>query len=203
MNIEETVNIQAHNPFVAHGRAITEVLKKHVGRRFQNCLIDNWTTTGFNLTSKHRKQLTAADIINCKINLWSRTFINTTTNRVVLTDISAEETEPINWSTKKNGGAQTYTIKVTIVDFPDPEEFIKRVQESNSLTNSGDSVRWHDVLGRTIKGVSKLSPQCVVITEPLAVAKTMFIGEVFSQDFIEEKVERNFVIDDYTWAYAE
>lgn len=181
---------------------LLRVLKKHVGRRFQNCLIDNWTTTGFSLTGKHRKQLTAADIINCKIKLWSHgTFINTTTNRVVLSDVSAEEAEPCDWSTRKNGGDPTYTIKVTIVDFPDPEEFIKRVQESNSLTNSGDPVRWHDVLGRTIKGVSKNENHEVFITEPVAVAKTMFIGEVFNNDFLQEKIERVFVIDDYNWTY--
>ena len=206
MNIVETVMVQAHNACVARGRAVTQVLKNHVGRRFQQCIIDSWTETWFNLTGK--PYITARnldDIIEVKLETWSHgKFVNQKTKRAILDNISVEESAPVDWSTKTAGSDQTYTITVTIQNFPDdPEEFIKRVQESASFTNPGDSVRWHDVLGRTIKGVSKLSPQYVVITEPIAVAKTMFIGEVFSQDFIEEKVERNFVIDDYTWTYAE
>lgn len=205
MNIVETVKVKAHNTFVAHGSAVTQVLKNHVGRRFQKCIIDGWTETWFNLTGK--PYITARnldDIIEVKLEIWSHgKFINQKTKRVILDDISVEEAAPVDLSTKATG-VITYTFTVTIQNFPDdPEGFIKRVRESASFMNPGDSVRWHDVLGRTIKGVSKLSPQYVVITEPIAVAKTMFIGEVFSQDFIEEKVERNFVIDDYTWAYAE
>lgn len=204
MNIVETVKVKAHNTCVAYGRAVTQVLKNHVGRRFQDTIVDGWSTTWFNLTGK--PYITARnldDIIEVKLETWSHgKFVNQKTKRVILDDISVEKAAI--WSIETGGCDPTYTFTVTIQNFPDdPEGFIKRVRESASFMNPGDSVRWHDVLGRTIKGVSKLSPQYVVITEPIAVAKTMFIGEVFSQDFIEEKVERNFVIDDYTWAYAE
>jgi hypothetical protein len=204
MNIVETVMVQAHNACVARGRAVTQVLKNHVGRRFQDTIVDGWTKTLFNLTGKHYYTAHINDnIIELKLELWSHgKFVNQKTKRVVLDDASVEEAAPVDWSTKTAGSDQTYTITVTIQNFPDdPEEFIKRVQESASLTNPGDSVRWHDVLGRTIKGVSKDSKHEVFLADPMAVAKTMFIGEVFSQDVIEEKVERAFVIDDYTWTY--
>lgn len=205
MNIVETVRVGAHNVYVARGRAVTQVLRNHVGRRFQDAVVDGWTETWFNLTGKpYGAAYNSDDIIEVKLEQRSHgKFVNQKTKRVILDDVSAIETSPIDWSTKINSCDQTYTITVTIQNFPDaPEEFIKRVEESASYTNPNDPVRWYDVLGRTIRGVSKNPSQCVVVTEPVAVAKTMFIGEVFSQDG-EEKVERVFVINDYTWTYTE